>query len=94
MTNFKPHKFLEDVVNMIDFICNIPSVEEYEQSEIDYYEDLYKTYVLESIDDILCQLDFEDPDEYADTYDSYAVQYNPNNLVHYFKHIYHEKETR
>ena len=85
-------KSLSETVDMINFICNLATTEEYTEEEIEYYESLYKVMVLECIDDILEQLDFEDEDEYQDMYDSYAMQYNPDNLVHYFKYIQNEKE--
>jgi len=93
----KQLKKLEDVIEMCNIVFNFSNENDFEASpeEIEYYESLYKTYVHESLDVAIDNLfDFESEEDYNDHYDCIAINYNPNNLVYYFKNIFDEKEKK
>jgi len=67
----------------LDMIFNTATIETYNDLDIDKYEDLYKIEVFEYLADYLSENYDEETAE--DMEESCLVQYNPHNLVNYFK---------
>ena len=61
---------------MLSSIFKIETVKEYDQETIDAYEDKYKTFVLEKLADYAINEEHEE---------SILQNYNPENLVNFFK---------
>jgi hypothetical protein len=72
------------LIEKLNIIFTTETFETYSEDEVIKYEELYKQEVEEELADYIDSLDIEDYEK-EELETSKLIEYNPNNLVFYYK---------
>lgn len=75
---------MKTIATKLNCIFNIATYKKYSIEEIEHYEELYKTEVMEELADFINEMDISE-EEKEDLEISKLVEYNPNNLCYWYE---------